>query len=279
MSIELSNVLVKQFSDEAIQAFQENSTELLNYCRVKNTMGSQYQFQVIGTGTANERTSIQTPIPVADISHTPVVATVKNYTISEMTDIFLNNQVGFDERQDLALALSSALNRRLEQVIIDALDAHSFTNTVAKNISGSNDNVNVAMFAETAKKLGSKVPETDRAFLMHDNGFYHFIQEGDVKTFDSNNRKPLVDGMLPNFFGFDVKHIADRAEGGLTLSTNDRTNYAWQKMALGVAINMEPRIEINYEPSYGAHRVTGFLSAGAVVIQDSGVVKITSDES
>lgn len=279
MSIELSDVLAKQFSDEAIQTFQETNSELVNFCRVKDTTGSQYQFQVLGTATAYERTAIQTPIPVADVSHTPKTATVKNYTVSELTDIFLNNQVGFDERRDLATALASALNRRLEQVIIDALNAATITNTVAKNISGSNDNLNVAMFAEAARLLGSKVPEQDRVLLCHDDGFYHFIQESDVKTIDSNDKKPLVEGMLPYYFGFNIKHIADRTEGGLTLSTNDRTNYAWQRQALGLAINMRPRIEVNYEPSYGAHRVTGYLSAGAVAIQESGIVKITSDES
>jgi uncharacterized heparinase superfamily protein len=36
---------------------------------------------------------------------------------------------------------------------------------------------------------------------------------------------------------------------------------------------------IDWEPSYGAHRVTGYLSAGAVVIQDAGVGKLTTDES
>lgn len=280
MSINLSSVLVKKFENEAIQAFQENGTELRRMCRLRDAKGaSQVQFQVIGAGVAYERTAIQTPIPVMDVSHTPATATVSNYVASELTDIFLNNQVGFDERQELAQAIGSALNRRLDQVIIDALDANTFSNTVGPTISGSTDNLNVAMFAEAAKKLGSKVPESDRCFLCHDNGFYHFIQETDVKTIDSNDKKPLTDGMLPFYFGFNVKHIANRTEGGLTVASNLRTNYAWQKNALGLAVNMEPRITIDWEPSYGAHRVTGYLSAGAVVIQDSGTVKITSSEA
>lgn len=280
MSINLSNVLVKMFENEAIQAFQENGTELRNFARVRDAKGAQQvQFQVLGAVTAEERGAIQTIIPLADASHTPATATVKNYVVSEMTDIFLNNQVGFDERQELATAMGMALNRRLDQVLIDALDAHSFTNTVASNISGAADNLNVAMLAESARLLGSKVPEMDRCFLCHDDGFYHFIQETDVKTIDSNDKKPLTDGKLPFYFGFNMKHIADRDEGGLALSGVNRTNYAWQKMALGLALNMEPRITIDWEPSYGAHRVTGYLSAGAVVIQDSGVVKITSDQT
>lgn len=280
MSKTLSAQETKKFENEAQQAFQETTSELMSYVRKRDIPGAgQFQFQVIGSVVANERTSTQTMIPVADATHSNVTATTKNYVVSELTDIFSQARVGFDERTELAQALGASMNRRVEQVIIDALDAHSFTNTVAKNISGSNDNLNVAMLAEASRQLGSKVPKKDRCFLCHDDGFHHFIQESDVKTIDSNYTKPQVDGKLPYFFGFNIKEIADRDEGGLTLSTNDRTNYAWQKNAIGLAITMKPKIMVDWSPDFGAWRTSGFLSMGAVVIQDSGVVKITSDES
>lgn len=280
MSKNLDQVLVKKFEAEAIQAFQESTVGLRNAVRVKDAKGAkQVQFQVYGSLIANERTAVHTPIPVQDAALTPAVATVKNYVASSMTDIFLNNQVGFDDRQEAVQAIVAAMGRRLDQVVIDALDAASISNIVAKNVSGSNDNLNVAMFAKTAELLGSKVPETDRHILVHDKGFYHFIQESDVKDIDTNFRKPLADGKLPNYMGFNIHKIANRDEGGLALSTNDRTNYAWQKSAIGLAINMEPKIMIDWEPSYGAHRVSGYLSAGGVVIQAAGVVDITTSEA
>lgn len=279
MSIELSDVLVKKFESECIQSFQDAGANLRNAVRVRDAKGAkQVQFQVLGSAVAYERTAIQTPIPLADVSHTPATATVKNYVVSEMTDIFLNNQVGFDERQELVQALTMALNRRLDQIIIDMLEAETIDKTVAKDISGSEDNLNVAMFAESARLLGSDVPDTDRHFLCHDDGFYHFLQEADVKTIDSNLRKPLTDGMLPEYMGFKIHKIGDRTEGGLAVSSTDRTNFAWHKSAIGLALNMEPKIMIDWEPSYGAHRVSGYLSAGAVLIQNAGVVEITTNE-
>lgn len=274
MSKNLDQVLVKKFENEAIQAFQE-AGKLRNMVRIKDAKGAQQvQFQVLGAVATQERTTIQTPIPLADAGYTTATATVKNFTVSEMTDIFLNNQVGFDERNELVEAITLAMGRRIDQSIIDALAAHSFSNTVA---SGS-DNLNVSHFASSALALGSAVPDDMRYLLCHDSGYYHFIQESDVKTFDSNDTKPLVKGAINNYFGFDVTKIGDRAEGGLAKATNDRTNFAWQKQAVGLAMNMEPRITIDWEPSYGAHRVTGYLALGGVVIQDSGVVKITTQE-
>jgi hypothetical protein len=275
MSINLSQVLVKKFENEAIQAFQD-SGKLRSKVRIKDAKGAQkVQFQVLGAVTTQKRTAIQTPIPLADASHTPAVATVENYVVSEMTDIFLNNQVGFDERQELVESFGMAMGRRVDQAIIDALAAHSFTKTVA----AGGDNLNVSHFAGAAEALGSDVPDDMRNWLCHDSGFYHFLQESDVKDIDVNFKKPLTDGKLPSYFGFDITKIGDRAEGGLAKTGDDRKNYAWQKSAVGLAMNMEPKITVDWEPSYGAHRVSGYLSLGGVVIQDSGVAEITTDES
>jgi len=74
--------------------------------------------------------------------------------------------------------------------------------------------------------------------------------------------------------------IGDRNEGGLPVpSANHRTNFAFQKMAIGLAMNMEPEITIDWAPTHGAHIITGWLSAGSVLVQNSGVVQITTDES
>jgi len=281
MSINLDQVLVKKFEMEAIQAFQDSGTGLRNTVRLRDAKGAEkVQFQVLGKMNAQERGAIHTDIPLQDVSHTPKTATAKNYVASEMTDIFLNNQVGFDERQELVQAITSSMNRRLDQVILDAIDSASITKTVADNISGSADNMTVAALADSARQLGSDVPDEDRHFLMHDSGFYHLIQQSDVADIDTSFNKALAEGRLPQYLGFNIHKMGDRAEGGLPVpSANHRTNYAWQKLAIGLAVNMEPKITIDWEPSKGAHRVTGYMSAGAVVVQEDGVVEIETDES
>lgn len=282
MSIELSDVLVKKFENEAIQAFQEKG-KLRNTVRIRDAKGAQqHQFQVIGSATANERTAIQTPIPAADVTHTPATATVKNYVVSELTDIFLNNQVGFDERQELVQVIASSMGRRLDQIIIDALEAASTTFTVGDDISGSADNLNVAMLSEAMRLLHSNGAEGSKMSLVcHYDGYHHLIRETGPASFDTNRVKPLVDGKLENFYGFDLYPIGDRtSEGGLAVpSANHRRWFAYNKEAVGLAINMEPKITIDWEPSYGAHRVTGYMSAGAVAIQDEGIIEGTADES
>lgn len=282
MSVNLSNVLVKKFENEAIMAFQESGGSLRDTVRVRDAKGAnQVQFQVYGQVIANERTGVHTPIPAQDPSLTPATATVKNYAPSVMTDIFLNNQVGFDERQEAVSAIVNAMNRRLDEIIIGALDS-----ATGKTVASGSDNLNVSHFAGAYRELGSAVPKENRHFLCHDNGFAHFVQESNVASGDFNSYQALVTARVPAYMGFNIHVIGDRDSltigdglGGLTLSTNDRTNYAWQKDSIGLAMNMQPKIMVDWEPSYGAHRITGYMSAGAVLIQDDGVVTITTSEA
>lgn len=282
MSANLSTAAVKKFEKEAQQAFQESGTGLRDAVTVRDAKGAKsVQFQVYGEVIANQRTAVHTDIPAQDPSIAIPTATVTNYVAGIYTDVFLDNQIGWDGRQSAVEGIVGALNRRLDEIVISALDSAS-----GKTVASGSDNLNVGHFAETARQLGSAVPTMDRHFLCHDDGFFHFIQEADVKTIDSINRKPLTDGELPNFMGFDIHQMGDRdsvtvgdAAGGLALSGSDRTNYAWQKKAIGLAMNMQPKITIDWVPEKQAHFVVGKLSAGSVLLQDDGVVTITTDES
>lgn len=283
MSINLGTIAHKKFEAEAIQAFQDMA-KLRGTTRLRDAKNAnQVQFQVIGATTAELRGAIQTPIPLADVTHTVAIATVKDFVIAEMTDIFKDNQTSVDERSELVESMTSALGRRLDQIIIDEMVAATITKTVADDIesSGTPDNLNVAMFNESARLLGSDVPDTDRFMLVHDNGFYHFLREGDVKDIDINVTKALALGKVPEYHGFNILKIGDRKEGGLPggkgLSAT-RKSFAWQKSAIGLAMNMNPKIRIDYVPTHGAWIVTAFMSAGAVIIQTDGVVEISTDE-
>ena len=282
MSLNLTTAAVKKFEKEAQQAFQEQGSDLRSAVTTRDAKGAKsVQFQVYGEVIANERTAVHTNIPAQDPSIAIPTATVTDFTVGIYTDVFLNNQIGWDGRQSAVQGIVGALNRRLDEIVIAALDT-----ATGKTVASGSDNLNVSHFANSAEELGSAVPDADRHFLCHDKGFYHFLQESDVKTIDSNFHKPLTDGQLPSFFGFDIHKMGNRDSvivgdnnGGLALSTNDRTNYAWQKMAIGLAMNMQPKVTIDWVPEKQAHFIVGKLSAGAALLQDDGVVTITTDES
>lgn len=281
MSQQLSNDAVKLFESEVKHQFQPMVQEVRNLVRVKQAQGANaVQFPVMGRGISTERLSIHTDIPVMNVTHQPVSVTTRDWTASELTDIFKNNQVNYDERQELVKTINMALKRRLLQLIIDALVAANLSKTVAKNISGSNDNFSLDMLRETAKLMDvDGVDSENRTMLAHVNGLHYLTKDTKVSSSDYNTLKILTQGKIDTYYGFNFFPVANMAEGGLPLATNDRSHFAFQKMAVGLAVNMDPKVTIDWESSKGAWRVTGFMSANAVVIDPLGCVKITADES
>lgn len=277
MTIELSDSLIKAFESEVHHQFQ-SAGKLRNVVRVKSVQGNQVQFPVMNKGTAAARGTAQSALSLMDVAHAPVTISMSNFVASDLTDIFQQAQVNFDERQELVKTIANALARRMDQIIIDGLVAATITNTVAADISGSSDNLTLAAIREAARLLDTaNVGSGERALVIHASGLHHLLADTTVTSADHNSVRALMAGDLDTFYGFKVVTLGDMAEGGLPLSSGARTNFAFRKEAVGVGINLE-RIEVNYEPGYASWRVTGFLSAGAGVIDPTGVVEITTAE-
>lgn len=284
MSKELNQAAVKLFESEVHQEFQEVGKDIRQTCRVKNAKGAkQVQFPVMGRGKMQKRTSNHTPIPLANVGTTLPTATVERYTISDMTDIFDQSETNYDERQELVKSFTMAMVRQLRQIVIDVLAVHSFAanKTVADNVSGATANMTLKALIRAGALLDlDEVPEDQRFMLIHTTGVHSLNTEAMVVSGDYTNKKPLVDGSLDQYYGFNFMKVGNAAEGGLpSPGANKRNNFAYHKMAVGLAVNLEPKIEVGYSYDYGAWRVNGFLSAGAVVIDPKGVIKITTDES
>lgn len=289
MSQDLIQVQVDLFISEVKHKYQEMGGQLRNTVRMKSAKGGQVvKFPLMGRGSAQRRTNYQTPLPIMNVSHEHKTATMEDWTASELTDIFLNNKVAFDERQELAETVANALRRREDQFIIDALVAAGLSKTVPTNISGGADDLTLDALRE-GKRLMDKdgVPEGERFWLTHVNNLHHLLDDPEVTSADFNTVRALVSGDLDSYYGFKFIKIGDRPEeddganqGGLPIDgANVRKNYAYHKMAVGLGINMEPKIEVHYESMFGAHRITGFLSGGAVVVDELGAVEIENDES
>jgi len=194
---------------------------------------------------------------------------------------FSQAKVNFDERQELVQVLGHAIGRRQDQLILDALTASSTSLTVSNDIGGSDTNMNVAKLRE-AKKLLDKnnVPPEGRNIILHANGLASLLSETAVTSSDFNTVKALVAGEINTFLGFTFHILGDRSEGGLAVDASlDRTCFAFHKDAIGYAEAIAPRTEVNYIPEKTSFLVNSIFSAGAINIDDEGIVKITARES
>jgi hypothetical protein len=279
MSTSISTSFVTIFDAEVKQAYQ-NDRQLAGTVRERTGVsGNSYKFNKLGSGVANLHIP-QSDVTPMNLTHTQVTATMADYNAAEYSDIFTSGKVLFDERAELVKAVSMAVGRRMDQLVIDALDGAGTSLTVANSIGGSTTNLNVDKVLEAKKLMDQQgVPSEDRFFLCHANNMAAFLDDSDVKTIDVNTTKALAQGTVDSFLGFKFIMVGDRTEGGLAVDgSSDRTCLAWHKNACGLAINMDKKTEINYIAEKSSFLVNSMFSAGSVGIDTAGIVEVTCRE-
>jgi N4-gp56 family major capsid protein len=277
MAVGISNAFVQMFDAEVKQAYQANRA-LAGLVRERsNVEGNQVKFPKIGKGTATVRVP-QTDVTPLNVTYSQVTATMSDYIAAEYSDIFNQQKVNFDERRELVTVVGSAIGRRMDQLVIDALNAASSPSTVGTDIGGTGSNMNLAKLLAAKKALDTKnVPSEGRCMLIHANGLSSLLDETELTSSDFASVKALVQGEIDTFLGFRFVTLGDRDEGGLPLPST-RTCFAFHRDAVGMGIGMNQRSEINYVAEKTSFLVSSMFSAGAVAIDDEGIVKISATE-
>ncbi len=281
---EVGGLQVKTFEAEVHRVFQTTGHSLKDVARYRAIPGNKTQFPILGTLKASKRV-VGTPVIQDNQSAANVEIETERYSVASSTDIFLENEVNFDAKSEVQAAIVAAANRKMDQVVIDALEkkrvaSPTYTNVVGVAVGGNNTSLNVAKIAEIVRLWDVlSVPESDRKLIMHANAYHKFTQETTVASGDYNTSKPLVSGQIPGYYGLDFKKIGTiNNENGLTLASNIRYNYAVQKQSLGFVVNLEPKITVSYENTLGAHLITCFFSCGCGVIDELGIVSVQTYE-
>lgn len=278
INIETTQLQLKTFEAEVFRAYQKDESTLKPLCRVKTIAGTEHQFPKYGTLMAVERV-VGTPLVSENQTTAKVSVNTTRYSVSTYSDIFLQNEVNFDDRAEAAYAVAAAANRKMDAVIIAALEAQrtaGYTNSVATGIGGTATNLNVAKIAKCAEIYDkSNIKGSDRNILVHSNNFHAFTQDIKVASSDYNSQKVLTTGSLGSYYGFNITKLGDiENENGLALASTIRHCYAIQKQALGFVVNMDMKVETNYVATHGADLITCFFSCGSKVIEEKGIINV-----
>ena len=280
MSISLSAAAIAQFDAEVKHAYQ-GSGILRNSVRVRTgVVGSTHRFPKMGKGVASQRVP-QTDVVPMNVSHTNQTATLTDWAAPEYTDIFNQAKVNFDERRELASVIAGAIGRREDQLILDALDAASTTLTVAKTIGTTTgmETTKVRRAKGLLDNQGVPIGRGERSLVISAQGMEQLLGDSDANTVDKNMIKTLFDGEMSHWVGFDIMQMEERTEGGLPVdATPDRTCYAYHKAAIGLAVGIDFRTEVNYIPEKTSWLANGLFSAGSVDVDALGIVEIAITE-
>jgi hypothetical protein len=279
MAQNVTTAFVDLFDSEVKQAYQAESL-LRGTMRTRSGVaGNTVKFPTIGKGVATLRVP-QTDVTPLNVTYGQVTATMEDYIAAEYSDIFQQSHINFDERSELVQVVSKSIARRMDQIMIDALNAASGTSTVATTVGpGGNTDMNIEKLRATAKALNEKnVPSEGRYLLMHATQLDSLLGEQEITSQDFAAVKALVQGEINTFMGFNILTMGDRDEGGIP-KPSTRTCFAWHKDSMGYAESMAQKTEVNYVPEKTSFLVSSMFSAGSVAIDGEGIVKISCTEA
>ena len=279
MAQNVTTAFVDLFDSEVKQAYQAESL-LRGTMRTRTGVaGNTVKFPTIGKGVATLRVP-QTDVTPLNVTYGRVTATMEDYIAAEYSDIFQQSHINFDERSELVQVVSKSIARRMDQIMIDALNAATGTSSVATTVGpGGNTDMNIEKLRATAKALNEKnVPSEGRYLLMHATQLDSLLGEQEITSQDFAAVKALVQGEINTFMGFNILTMGDRDEGGIP-KPSTRTCFAWHKDSMGYAESMAQKTEVNYVPEKTSFLVSSMFSAGSVSIDGEGIVKIACTEA
>ncbi len=275
MSINLSSVANTEFDSMVKHAFQTKGSLRDAVTIRNNVVGATYNFRKMGKGLANQKAS-QDDVTPMDVTHTNIACTLGNWNAPEYTDIFDQAEVNFDEKMELADTIAGALGRRLDQLIIDAMDASRFATAAGVGTTA----LDYKDIIEASKFLNDNgVPGGDRHIALTAKGLEDLLSDTTVTSADYNAVKALMVGDIDTFMGFKFHIIESRSEGGLSIDgANEVDAYCWHKSAVGLAIGIDIKTEVNYIAQKTSWLCNGVMKAGAVTRDTDGVIELNYDE-
>jgi hypothetical protein len=280
MSKSLNVAAIASFDADVKHAFQDKA-KLRETVRIKTgVVGSTHRFPKLGAGIATKRVK-QTDVVPMNLQHSNATATLEDWNAAEYTDVFDEAKTNISERQELAASIAKAIGRREDQLIIDALEATATTLTVAASVGGAATDLNVDKLRRIGRLLGENGVDEDEevTFVGSHFGKEALLGQTEITSADYNSVRALTNGEVNTFLNMMFKWIASRAEGGLDKTGNDRTNFAYAKSAVGHAIGMDQRMEVNYIPTKTSWLANMLFSAGSTEIDAGGVVEVTTTEA
>ncbi len=275
MSIGLSPAFVTLFEAEVKQAYQGKAALVEATRQRRGVEGNIVKFPKVGKGVATLRVP-QTDVVPLNTDFSQVTATMQDWNAAEYSDIFMQQKVNFEERQELVQVVANAIGRRQDQLILDALLAGK-----GSTVAHGGTNLTVAKLRDTKKTMDTNnVPPEDRHMIIHANNLSNLLGETSVTSADFNTVRALVSGELDTFLGFKFHTLGDRTEGGISIDGSSiRSCLAFHKTAIGYGEGIGPKTEINYVPEKTSHLVNAMLSACSTAIDGEGIIEVQANES
>lgn len=277
MSASIDQAFVRQYQAEVQEAYQRQGSKLRPTVRSKTDVrGASTVFQKVGRGTAGAKAR-NGVVPVMNLDHASVECFLQDYYAGDWIDRLDELKVNHDERQVVANAGAYALGRKTDELIIAALDSGTREAIGSQSGTTDADGLTREKVLLAFEMLGmADVPDDGNRFAV-----VGWKQWGELLTIQEfANAQYVGDADLP-WKGTQAKRWLGALwipHSGLTLSGGLRYCYFYHKTAVAHAAGSEIVTDITWHGDRAAWFVNTMMSQGAVLVDDTGVVRMRAKE-
>jgi hypothetical protein len=287
----ISTAFIAEYQDDVHQVFQRSGGFLRPTVRMKpNVVGSTTTFQKIGKGvaTTKARNGLVTPM---NPTHTAPSATLVDFYAPEYVDKLDEAKTNIDERLAVATAGASALGRKVDNQIITLLDGTSQTQQTITVTSKAA--IHAGMLTWTKALWGNDVSPDGNVYGIMTPTLWAMCELLD--QFSNSNWVGAEGQVYKDGPPVGVNAFKKWLGVNWTMHTDcpgidgaSCKGFIWHKNAIGYATgkhagnsaeNDAVKAEINYVPERVAHLVNHMMSGGGVLVDDTGVIEATWDDS
>lgn len=274
MSRKISQVFQDFYDAEVKRAYGDVSKLQDKVYTSGRIVGKRVAFRKKGKGMATRHIP-GSDVTAMNVDYNQVWCDLEDWEAYDYVDKFDMKKINFSEVTELAEVAADCLGLRIDQIIIDKMnDGYDEANM---KVGTTNTALTVDVLLDACEKLNANgVPDTERYFAHSAKQLKDLMNTTEVTSADYNSVKALVNGSVDSFLGLKFVLIANRDEGGLPTSTNDVTGFIWHKRAMGFSKAQDLETSMDWIAEKRAYLVGGDFSAGAVVIDDRGIVGVIS---
>lgn len=276
MSQQISASFTQQFESEVHTAYQRMGSKLKNTIRNKgNITGTTTTFQKVGKGKAGTKTR-HGNVPTMSIDHTPASCTLADHYAADYIDKLDELKIQHDERGVVTNAIAGAIGRKSDEIIFVQMD--TATNVIAE--AGTVGLVTASSRSKVEQVFeafgNNDVPDDgERYFAIAPSAWIDLLTQPAFTDADyiGTDDLPFKGGMVAKRW---LSFMFYTHSGVPTVSPTIRKNFAYHRTSVGFAFGTDVKTEINYIPEKVAHLCTGWLSQGAVLIDNAGIYEVQS---
>lgn len=289
MSTSIDTAFIRQYEAEVHAVFQRQGGILRPTVRVKdNVVGKSTTFQKIGKGTATTkaRHGVITPM---NQDHTATECTLADFYAGDWVDKLDEAKTNIDERMAIAQGGAWALGRKVDDQILTALSGTTQTGVTWTVTSAAA--IENALLGMVEGLDANDVPNDGQRYGVLTSKAWAFAMK--VESFASAdyvgaNGMPFTEGApigrFKNWLGV-LWTVHTGTPGHGTASANvfayhkQSLGYATGKFAGNTAQNQAVSADITWHGDRASHFVNHMMSGGAVLIDDTGVIEGTVDDT